>query len=430
MSDFRGLPQASAPTSPPPEPQRTSPFLVELPRAAERGMRVPARVFADEELIAQMQRDRSLEQLANVATLPGVVGAVLGMPDMHEGYGFPVGGVAATVLPDGVISPGRDRLRHQLRRAAAAPPSCSASDVAAARRARWCTSSAASIPAGFGRGGPARARRRASSTRCSPRACRCAGARARARAARGPRRSSSRGGCARRRRRRPPSRDRAQASAGAISSARSAAATTSSRCRRSRASTTRRPRRAFGLRRGPGHGADPHRLARPRPPGLHRLRPARWTQALARYGIDAARPPARLRAALLARGPATTSPRCAPRRTSPGRNRQVIAHRVREVFERVLGAAAAASCASSTTWPTTSRSSSATARAELCVHRKGATRAFGPSSAGAARRLPRRRAAGASSPAAWAPPRSCWSAPTRRSERLARAAAATAPAAP
>ena len=69
-------------------------------------MRVGARIFADEQLLSQMQRDRSLQQLANVTTLPGVWSAALGMPDMHEGYGFPVGGVAGTVLPDGVISPG------------------------------------------------------------------------------------------------------------------------------------------------------------------------------------------------------------------------------------------------------------------------------------------------------------------------------------
>jgi tRNA-splicing ligase RtcB len=69
-------------------------------------MRVPVRIFADEETLPQVLGDRSLEQLINVSTLPGVVDAALGMPDMHEGYGFPVGGVAATRLPDGVISPG------------------------------------------------------------------------------------------------------------------------------------------------------------------------------------------------------------------------------------------------------------------------------------------------------------------------------------
>ncbi|HEX9611747.1 MAG TPA: RtcB family protein [Gemmatimonadales bacterium] len=66
----------------------------------------PARVFADDELWAQISRDRSLDQLVNVATLRGVVGRVYGMPDMHEGYGFPVGGVAAMRAADGVISPG------------------------------------------------------------------------------------------------------------------------------------------------------------------------------------------------------------------------------------------------------------------------------------------------------------------------------------
>ena len=83
-----------------------APFTYELPRDPTRGMRVPARVFADPTMIQQLGQDKSLEQLANVATLPAIYGAALGMPDIHEGYGFPVGGVAATVLPDGAISPG------------------------------------------------------------------------------------------------------------------------------------------------------------------------------------------------------------------------------------------------------------------------------------------------------------------------------------
>jgi tRNA-splicing ligase RtcB len=78
----------------------------EMPPDAHPEMRVPARVFADRELIGQIAADRSLEQLRNVATLPGITGAALAMPDIHQGYGFPVGGVAATVAPDGVISPG------------------------------------------------------------------------------------------------------------------------------------------------------------------------------------------------------------------------------------------------------------------------------------------------------------------------------------
>jgi tRNA-splicing ligase RtcB (3'-phosphate/5'-hydroxy nucleic acid ligase) len=69
-------------------------------------MRVPARVFADAELLAAIRDDDSLTQLENVATLPGVRMAALAMPDIHLGYGFPVGTVAATELPDGVVSPG------------------------------------------------------------------------------------------------------------------------------------------------------------------------------------------------------------------------------------------------------------------------------------------------------------------------------------
>ena len=80
--------------------------LWEIPASARAGMRVPARLFADRELLAAIEQDRSLEQLANVATLPGIVEAALAMPDIHQGYGFPVGGVAATEPPEGVVSPG------------------------------------------------------------------------------------------------------------------------------------------------------------------------------------------------------------------------------------------------------------------------------------------------------------------------------------
>jgi len=87
-------------------PQAQLELVHEVPVTAQPGMRVPARVYADDELWEQIGHDRSLAQLKNVATLPGVTGAVYGMPDMHEGYGFPVGGVAAMRLSDGVISPG------------------------------------------------------------------------------------------------------------------------------------------------------------------------------------------------------------------------------------------------------------------------------------------------------------------------------------
>ncbi len=92
-------------TSAPPL-QRVDAVCWEIPVGSRADMRVPARVFADEQLIEAILQDRSLEQLQNVATLPGIVGAALAMPDIHQGYGFPVGGVAATEPPDGVVSPG------------------------------------------------------------------------------------------------------------------------------------------------------------------------------------------------------------------------------------------------------------------------------------------------------------------------------------
>src|SRR5215216_7783324 len=88
------------------EARRIDETLWEVPAEARPDMRVPARVFADAELFEAIARDGSLEQLQNVATLPGIVEAALAMPDAHQGYGFPVGGVAATELPDGVVSPG------------------------------------------------------------------------------------------------------------------------------------------------------------------------------------------------------------------------------------------------------------------------------------------------------------------------------------
>ncbi len=69
-------------------------------------MRVPGRVFADSELIKSIQKDQSLTQVANVAMLPGIVGHSLAMPDIHWGYGFPIGGVAAFDLNEGIVSPG------------------------------------------------------------------------------------------------------------------------------------------------------------------------------------------------------------------------------------------------------------------------------------------------------------------------------------
>ena len=81
-------------------------FLYEIPAAFREDMRVPARFYSDSELLKGVLGDRSLDQLVNTATLPGTVKYALAMPDIHQGYGFPIGGVVATELPDGVISPG------------------------------------------------------------------------------------------------------------------------------------------------------------------------------------------------------------------------------------------------------------------------------------------------------------------------------------
>ncbi len=70
------------------------------------GMRVEGMVYASERLLKKMEEDKALLQVANVAHLPGIVGRSIGMPDLHWGYGFPIGGVAATSADDGVISPG------------------------------------------------------------------------------------------------------------------------------------------------------------------------------------------------------------------------------------------------------------------------------------------------------------------------------------
>ncbi|MEM1660162.1 MAG: RtcB family protein [Candidatus Bathyarchaeia archaeon] len=85
--------------------ERVNEYTWRIPRY-KPGMRVPGIVFANEELLEKMQTDRTLEQCANVAHLPGIYKYSITLPDGHEGYGFPIGGVAATDYDEGVISPG------------------------------------------------------------------------------------------------------------------------------------------------------------------------------------------------------------------------------------------------------------------------------------------------------------------------------------
>jgi tRNA-splicing ligase RtcB len=86
--------------------ERVGPYLWRIPQDASRGMRVPGLVIADDRLIESIKSDASLEQIANGATLPGIVKAAMAMPDIHQGYGLPVGGVVATDARSGVVSPG------------------------------------------------------------------------------------------------------------------------------------------------------------------------------------------------------------------------------------------------------------------------------------------------------------------------------------
>ena len=86
--------------------ERAGPYLWRIPQDPGRGMRVPGLVIADDRLIESIRSDASLEQLANGATLPGIVRAAMAMPDIHQGYGLPVGGVVATDARHGVVSPG------------------------------------------------------------------------------------------------------------------------------------------------------------------------------------------------------------------------------------------------------------------------------------------------------------------------------------
>jgi len=78
---------------------------LEIPRDYKLGMRTNGIIFVDSVLEKALESD-SIEQVANVATLPGIVGPSMAMPDIHTGYGFAIGGVAAFDLKEGIISPG------------------------------------------------------------------------------------------------------------------------------------------------------------------------------------------------------------------------------------------------------------------------------------------------------------------------------------
>jgi len=86
--------------------RKISDCLWEIPKSFRADMKVPARAYVSERMLEESFKDRSIEQLVNVSTLPGIQKYALAMPDMHEGYASPIGGVAAIRISDGVISPG------------------------------------------------------------------------------------------------------------------------------------------------------------------------------------------------------------------------------------------------------------------------------------------------------------------------------------
>jgi len=86
--------------------KRISDQVWEIPPDFRSDMRAPARLYADEALLEAALTDNSVEQLINTSSLPGIAKYAVAMPDIHQGYGFPIGGVVATRLPEGVISPG------------------------------------------------------------------------------------------------------------------------------------------------------------------------------------------------------------------------------------------------------------------------------------------------------------------------------------
>jgi tRNA-splicing ligase RtcB len=88
------------------EPAKVDDYRYRVPVGTVPGMHTDGILFSSPKLLESVSGDSSLEQLANVATLPGIVGQALAMPDIHFGYGFPVGGVAAFDLTEGIVSPG------------------------------------------------------------------------------------------------------------------------------------------------------------------------------------------------------------------------------------------------------------------------------------------------------------------------------------
>lgn len=123
----------------------------EVPRSYRADMLVPARVFMTQGMLNRILPDRSLEQLINVATLPGIESCAVGLPDMHQGYGFPVGTVAALRTIDGVISPGG--IGYDINCGVRLLMSNLSAEQVAPHLADLATQIQRDVPSGVGRGG-------------------------------------------------------------------------------------------------------------------------------------------------------------------------------------------------------------------------------------------------------------------------------------
>ena len=405
----------------PSELVRVDETLWEIPAEARPDMRVPARIFADRELLDAIVGDQSLEQLQNVATLPGIVDAALAMPDIHQGYGFPVGGVAAMELPDGVVSPGGVGYDINCGVRLLALP-LSAAELGE-RREPLVHELSRAIPAGTGKHGPLRLSgpELDEVLREGPRALVARGDRPRGRSrahrvARAASRTPIR-----------PRSPRARTSAVPASSARSGAGNHFIELQRVDQHLRPAPPQRPSASPRAGDGADPLGLARARPPGLHRLRardgrrPAPATGSCSPTASSPARPPPHRRVA-------PTSRRWRPPPTSPSRTGTRWPTPSARRSRRVLGPAVAAGTRQVYDVAHNVAKVERHGGRDLLVHRKGATRAFPAGSPDIPADVPRGRPARLHSRAAWAPRAS--SSPASRGRWSARSARpATAPAA-
>jgi len=128
--------------------------LWEVPKSYRGDMRVPARVYASEAMLDSILRDRSIHQLINVATLPGIRKYAIAMPDVHEGYGFPIGGVAAVDAKEGAVSPGG--IGYDINCGVRLLRSTKSFDDVQPLLQKLAHSIAREVPSGVGRGGKVR----------------------------------------------------------------------------------------------------------------------------------------------------------------------------------------------------------------------------------------------------------------------------------